>query len=134
MSAAHSSWTPRIVSRTQMRVLIGEDEAASAAALVERVRALGHDPVGPFADGAVALAAALVEPPDAYVLATGLPGIDGPALAGRLQEHGLRGTVILLPVEPAALDAALGEAGACHAARAAGVSALRPRSAGPQIA
>src|SRR4051794_28939125 len=134
MSAAHSPWTPRPASRTRMRVLIGEDEAASAAALVERVRALGHDPVGPFADGAVALAAALVEPPDAYVLAAGLPGIDGPALAGRLQEHGLRGTVILLPAEPAALDAALTAAGASHAEGAAVVSALRPRSLGPQTA
>jgi DNA-binding response OmpR family regulator len=117
-----------------MRVLIGEDEAASAAALVERVRALGHDPVGPFADGAVALAAALVEPPDAYVLASDLPGIDGPALAGRLQEHGLRGTVILLPVEPTALEAALAEAGASRAERGAVVFALRPRSVGTQTA
>ena len=134
MSAAPSPWTPRIASRTRMRVLIGEDEATSAAALVERVRALGHDPVGPFADGAVALAAALVEPPDAYVLAAGLPGIAGPALAGRLQEHGLRGTVILLPVEPAALEAALTEAGESHAERVTAVSALRPRSLGPQTA
>jgi DNA-binding response OmpR family regulator len=117
-----------------MRVLIGEDEAASAAALVERVRALGHDPVGPFADGAVALAAALVEPPDAYVLAAALPGIDGRTLASRLHEHGLRGTVILLPVDPTALDAALAAAGASHAERGAVVSAIRPRRLGPQTA
>ena len=134
MSAAPSPWTSPTAPRTRMRVLIGEDEAASAAALVERVRALGHDPVGPFADGAVALAAALVEPPDAYVLAAGLPGIDGPALAGRLQEHGLRGTVILLPVEPAALDAALTEAGASHAERAAVVAAIGPRRVGSHSA
>jgi|SRR4051795_2467366 DNA-binding response OmpR family regulator len=133
MSAAHSPWTPR-PRAMRMRVLIGEDEAASAAALVERVRALGHDPVGPFADGAVALAAALVEPPDAYVLAPDLPGIDGPALARRLQEHGLRGAVILLPVEPAALEAALAAARAGHAERHAVVSALRPRRLGPRTA
>src|SRR3954451_10160748 len=112
MSAAPSSWTDSTAPRTRMRVLIGEDEATSAAALVERVRSLGHDPVGPFADGAVALAAALVEPPDAYLLSSGLPGIAGASLAGRLREHGLRAPVVLLPGEAAALDAALEAAGA----------------------
>jgi DNA-binding response OmpR family regulator len=129
VSAAPSPSTSRSDPEVRLRVLIGEDEAASAAALVERVRALGHDPVGPFADGAVALAAALVEPPDAYLLAAGLPGIGGSALAGRLQEHGLRGTVVLLPVEPAALDAALAAAGASHAGRAEVVASFPRRPA-----
>src|SRR3954447_26676213 len=124
MSGAHSPWTPRPRAR-RMRVLIGEDEAASAATLVERVRALGHDPVGPFADGAVALATALVEPPDAYLLSSGLPGIDGQALAGRLREHGLRGPVVLLPSDAAALDAALAAAAPAGGAAAGGAGGSR---------
>jgi two-component system, response regulator PdtaR len=127
VSVAPSSWTSEPASTTRLRILIGEDEAASAATLVERVRALGHDPVGPFADGAVALAAALVEPADAYLLSSGLPGLDGQALAGRLREHGLRGPVVLLPSDPAALDAALLAAGASHAERARCVTPLARR-------
>ena len=126
-----SATLPRRTSRSggpRVRVLIGEHDPGTASVLVTRVRALGHVPVGPFDDGAVALATALIDPPDAYVLTGRLPGIDGVALVRRLREHGLRGPVVLLggdasvsaeagisdvlstPVDLGALDAALDRA------------------------
>src|SRR2546423_820979 len=53
---------PALLGR--VRVLIAEHDPGVASALVERVRAHAHEVVGPFADGAVALASALVDPAD----------------------------------------------------------------------
>ena len=50
----------RLPEERGMRVLVAEDEPVVALALVQRLRGLGHEPIGPAADGdqAVALARA----------------------------------------------------------------------------
>jgi AmiR/NasT family two-component response regulator len=46
-----------------LRVLIAEDDPVIALALVERIRSLGHEPIGPVADGEQAVAEAVATRP-----------------------------------------------------------------------
>lgn len=79
-----------------MRILIAEDDPVIALALAQRVRSLGHEPLGPVADGAEAVEAARADPPDLYLFDIDMPRLDGLAAAQRLAEEGLRRPVVVL--------------------------------------
>ena len=121
-----------------MRVLIAEDDPVIALALAERVRSLGHEPIGPAADGHEAIELAHARLPDLYLFDIGLPGIDGLQAATRLAHEGVRRPVVVItgaddpeliersiasgvsayltkPVDTRALQAAIDLAAARHA-------------------
>jgi two-component system, response regulator PdtaR len=79
-----------------MRVLIAEDDPVIAMGLAERLRDLGHEPIGPAGDGQSAIALALADPPDLYLLDVDLPGLDGLAAAAWLADAGLRRPVVVV--------------------------------------
>jgi response regulator NasT len=79
-----------------MRILIAEDEPIIALALVERLRGLGHEPVGPARDGVEAVALARAERPDVYLFDVDMPRLDGLGAAQRLAAEGLRRPVVVL--------------------------------------
>jgi len=79
-----------------MRVLVAEDDPVIALGLAERLRDLGHEPVGPVGDGEDAIALALADPPDLYLFDVGLPKLDGLAAATWLAEAGLRRPVVVV--------------------------------------
>lgn len=79
-----------------MRVLIAEDDPVIALALAKRVRGLGHEPVGPVADGAQAVALAHAERPDLYLFDVDMPHLDGLAAAQQLADEGLRRPVVVV--------------------------------------
>jgi len=79
-----------------MKVLIAEDEPLIALALAERVRALGHEPIGPAADGAEAVELARTSSPDVYLFDIEMPELDGLQAAARLAAEGLRRPVVVL--------------------------------------
>jgi len=67
-----------------MRVLIAEDDPVLALGLAERLRALGHEPVGPAHDGEAAVTMALETRPDLLLLDVQMPRLDGLAVVTRL--------------------------------------------------
>jgi two-component system, response regulator PdtaR len=79
-----------------MRVLIAEDDPVIALALAERVRSLGHEPVGPVGDGEAAVAAAKESLPDLYLFDVDMPALDGLGAAARLAGEGLRRPVVVV--------------------------------------
>ena len=79
-----------------MQVLIAEDDPIVALALAARVRELGHEPLGPYADGASALAAASAGDADLYLLDIGLPGLDGYEVARTLRDRPDAGDSVLV--------------------------------------
>jgi response regulator NasT len=79
-----------------MRVLIAEDDPVVALALAERVRTLGHEPVGPAGDGEEAIELAREEAPDVYLFDIELPRLDGLEAATRLAFEGLRRPVVVV--------------------------------------
>jgi len=79
-----------------MRVLVAEDDPLIALALVERLRSLGHDPVGPAADGAAAVELARATSPDLYLFDVELPNLDGLDAAAQLASEGLRRPVVIV--------------------------------------
>jgi two-component system, response regulator PdtaR len=79
-----------------MRVLVAEDDPLIALALVERVRSLGHEPIGPARDGAEAIALARETLPDLYLFDVEMPHVDGLAAAARLSNEGLRRPVVIV--------------------------------------
>lgn len=79
-----------------MRILIAEDEPIIALALAERLRRLGHDPVGPARDGIEAMEAARVHRPDLYLFDIDMPRLDGLRAAQALADEGLRRPVVVL--------------------------------------
>jgi AmiR/NasT family two-component response regulator len=79
-----------------MRVLIAEDDPIVALGLVERLRSLGHEPIGPAADGAEAIELARVTLPDVYVFDIEMPSVDGLAAASQLARDGLRRPVVVV--------------------------------------
>lgn len=79
-----------------MRVLIAEDDGIIAMALAARVRALGHEPLGPVGDGQQAVELARIERPDLYLFDIDMPELDGLAAAARLAEQGLRRPVVAI--------------------------------------
>ena len=89
-----------------MRVLVAEDEPVVALALVQRLRGLGHEPIGPAADGDQAVALARATMPDVYLFDIDLPGRTGLAAADELaREVPKRPLVVITGVtDPALID------------------------------
>lgn len=79
-----------------MRILIAEDEPIIALALAERLRQLGHEPLGPARDGLEALDAARAQRPDLYLFDIDMPRLDGLSTAQKLADEGLRRPVVVL--------------------------------------
>jgi two-component system, response regulator PdtaR len=79
-----------------MRVLIAEDDPVVALGLAERVRSLGHDPIGPVGDGEQAVAEAKASLPDLYLFDIEMPALDGLAAAAQLAGEGLRRPVVIV--------------------------------------
>jgi len=121
-----------------MRVLVADDNPLIALGLAERLRSLGHEPVGPAADGEQAIELARQSEPDLYLFDIEMPVVDGLQAAKRLADEGLRRPVVVVtgvddpsliersvatgvsayltkPVDTRALQAALDLAAARHA-------------------
>ena len=79
-----------------MNVLIAEDDPVIALGLVERVRSLGHEAVGPAADGAEAVELARSNTPDLYLFDIEMPNLDGLEAAQQLAAEGLRRPVVVI--------------------------------------
>lgn len=79
-----------------MRVLVADDNPVIALALTERLRELGHEPVGPAADGAEAIELARQRGAELYLFDIEMPGIDGLAAAALLAMEGLRRPVVVI--------------------------------------
>jgi AmiR/NasT family two-component response regulator len=79
-----------------MRILIADDDPLIALGLSERVRSLGHEPIGPAGDGAEAIALAKETLPDLYLFDIEMPIIDGLEAARKLAEDGLRRPVVVV--------------------------------------
>jgi two-component system, response regulator PdtaR len=93
-----------------MRVLIAEDDPVIALALAERVRSLGHEPLGPVGDGEAAAAAAKEHLPDLYLFDVDMPALDGLSAATRLAGEGLRRPVVIVTGvdDPTLVERAIG--------------------------
>jgi response regulator NasT len=121
-----------------MRVLIAEDDPLIALGLAERLRSLGHDPIGPACDGAEAIELAKANLPDLYLFDIEMPNVDGLEAARQLAGDGFRRPVVVVtgvddpsliersiasgvsayltkPVDSRELEAAIGLAAARHA-------------------
>jgi two-component system, response regulator PdtaR len=79
-----------------MKVLIAEDDPVVALGLTERLRSLGHDPIGPAGDGEQAVAEAKASLPDLYLFDIEMPNLDGLAAAVQLADQGLRRPVVIV--------------------------------------
>jgi two-component system, response regulator PdtaR len=79
-----------------MRVLVAEDDPLIARGLVERLRSLGHDPLGPAHDGVEAVSLARESVPDLYLFDIEMPGLDGLQAASELADAGLRRPVVVV--------------------------------------
>jgi two-component system, response regulator PdtaR len=79
-----------------MRVLVADDNPVIALGLAERLRSLGHEPVGPAADGEEAIELARQRRPDLYLLDIEMPNVDGLEAANRLSAEGLRRPVVVV--------------------------------------
>jgi response regulator NasT len=77
-------------------VLVAEDDPLIGLALAERLRALGHEPVGPAADGAQAIELARATSPDLYLFDIEMPNVDGLEAASHLAAEGLRRPVVVV--------------------------------------
>jgi AmiR/NasT family two-component response regulator len=89
-----------------MRILIAEDNAIIAMGLVTRLRALGHEPLGPAPDGHEAVELARAEHPDLYLFDIDMPRLDGLAAAELLTRQGLRRPIVAITGvdDPALVD------------------------------
>jgi response regulator NasT len=79
-----------------MRILIAEDDPVIAIGLSTRLRALGHEPLGPAADGQQAVELAREDPPDLYLFDVDMPRLDGLAAARTLADEGLRRPIVVI--------------------------------------
>lgn len=79
-----------------MRILVAEDDPVIALALVERLRRLGHDALGPARDGGEAIDHARRERPDLYLFDIDMPRVDGLGAAEALAREGLRRPVVVI--------------------------------------
>jgi two-component system, response regulator PdtaR len=87
-----------------MRVLVAEDDPVIALALTERLRRLGHEPLGPAADGGEAIALAKQNKADLYLFDIEMPVADGLEAADELTAAGLRRPVVIVTgIEDSAL-------------------------------
>lgn len=79
-----------------MRILIAEDDPVIGLGLAARVTELGHEVIGPVADGAQAVAAARSERPDLYLFDIDMPVLDGISAAQQLAHEDLRRPVVVI--------------------------------------
>jgi len=79
-----------------VRILIAEDDPVIALGLAERVRSLGHETIGPAADGAEAVELARGDTPDVYLFDIEMPNLDGLEAAEQLAAEGLRRPVVVI--------------------------------------
>jgi two-component system, response regulator PdtaR len=79
-----------------VKVLIAEDDPVIALGLAERVRTLGHEALGPAADGAEAVELAWADTPDLYLFDIEMPNLDGLEAAQQLAAQGLRRPVVVV--------------------------------------
>jgi AmiR/NasT family two-component response regulator len=79
-----------------MRVLVAEDDPLIALGLCERLRSLGHEAVGPAANGEEAIELARENPPDLYLFDIEMPNVDGLEAAATLAADGLRRPVVVV--------------------------------------
>jgi AmiR/NasT family two-component response regulator len=79
-----------------MRVLVADDNPVAALGLAERLRALGHEPIGPVGDGAEAVELAHRTDPDLYLFDIEMPNLDGLQAAERLTAEGRRRPVVVV--------------------------------------
>jgi len=79
-----------------MNVLIAEDDPVVALGLSERLRSLGHNPIGPVSDGEQAVAEAKASLPDLYLFDIEMPTLDGLAAAVQLAGEGYRRPVVIV--------------------------------------
>jgi response regulator NasT len=79
-----------------VKVLVAEDDPLIALGLVERLRSLGHEPIGPACDGEEAIAMASDDPPDLYLFDIEMPNVDGLEAATQLAAAGLRRPVVVV--------------------------------------
>jgi response regulator NasT len=79
-----------------MRVLIAEDDPLIGLGLAERLRALGHEPIGPACDGEQAIEMARASLPDLYLFDIEMPAVDGLEAATQLADEGLRRPVVVV--------------------------------------
>ena len=70
-----------------MRILVADDEAASAQALKELLEMLGHEVVGPAPDGAEAVHLASRERPDLAILDIDMPRLSGLDAIDQITRH-----------------------------------------------
>ena len=67
-----------------------------ALGLAERLRKLGHEPIGPASDGEEAVSIATTSLPDLYLFDIEMPNLDGLGAAARLADSGLRRPVVVV--------------------------------------
>jgi len=79
-----------------MRILVAEDDPVIALGLAQRLRRLGHEPLGPEPDGNRAIARARQTDADLYLFDIDMPGLDGLAAAEALSRGGLRRPVVAI--------------------------------------
>jgi two-component system, response regulator PdtaR len=79
-----------------MRILVAEDDPVIALGLAERLRRLGHEPLGPEPDGKRAIARARQGDADLYLFDIDMPELDGLAAADALSREGLRRPVVAI--------------------------------------
>jgi two-component system, response regulator PdtaR len=92
-----------------VRILVAEDDPLIALGLTERLRRLGHEPLGPAADGGEAIALAKQSPADLYLFDIEMPVTDGLEAAKSLAAAGLRRPVVIVTgiEDPALIDRAI---------------------------
>jgi two-component system, response regulator PdtaR len=92
-----------------VRVLVAEDNPVIALALTERLRGLGHEPLGPAADGGEAVALAKQSSADLYLFDIEMPVADGLEAADQLAAAGLRRPVVIVTgiEDPELIDRAI---------------------------
>jgi len=92
-----------------VRVLIAEDDPIIGLALSERLRSLGHEPLGPAGDGSEAIELARAESPDLYLFDVEMPKVDGLEAAATLARAGLRRPVVVVTGvdDPTLIDRAI---------------------------
>ena len=79
-----------------MRVLVADDNPLIALGLSKRLRSLGHEPLGPAADGQEAIELANESRPDLYLFDIEMPNVDGLEAAQLLADNGLRRPVVVI--------------------------------------
>jgi two-component system, response regulator PdtaR len=79
-----------------MRVLVADDNPVVALGLAERLKTLGHEPLGPAGDGGEAIELARQSDADLYLFDIEMPKLDGLQAAEQLAAEGLRRPVVVI--------------------------------------